>query len=168
MKKLWRGKNPIDISGLIHVIQPVDQVEKRESCGKYYPWPSIDGVHVCKVRDFNFELGWASAQPRFLGMCVPVYAVAALRPCCALFTILDPRVIEHHWSGVSSLADAGGDLVPGHLIVDLQSGQKDISLGVHLQAETILVTTFFFNSINPTVLYLIRKFLRPWSILVRL
>lgn len=147
MKNNCKGGKPIDIRSLIHVVQPVDQVEKGECGGKYYPWPSIDGVHVCEVRNFDFELRRTSAQPRLLQLRIPVQTVACrFWSCCALLSILDPWVIKYHWCWVSGLADAGGDLVPGHLVVDLKGGQKDISLGVHLQEQAIQVTACIYKT----------------------
>lgn len=57
----FRNKNETEtglknISALIDIIKPVDKVEEGEGAGEYYPRPSVDGVHVSEVWDFDFEL----------------------------------------------------------------------------------------------------------------
>lgn len=54
------------ISALIDVVKPVDDVEEGEAEGEYYPWPSVDGVHIRQVWDFDFELRRSSPQAGFL------------------------------------------------------------------------------------------------------
>lgn len=56
-------------------------------------------------------------------MCVPVQAVAARLAWRARLPVLDPRVVEHHRGGVVSLGHGGCDLIPSHLVVDLQGCQ---------------------------------------------
>lgn len=65
-------------------------------------------------------------------MCAPVQAVAAglLRP--TRLPVLNPRVVEHHGGRVVGLAQGGRDLIPSHLVVDLQGRQQDVPLGVDL------------------------------------
>lgn len=65
-------------------------------------------------------------------MCVPVQAEAALLSRRALLPVLDPRVVEHHGGGVVGLAHGGCDLIPSHLVVDLQGCQQNVPLGVDL------------------------------------
>lgn len=115
--------------GLIHVVKPVDEIEKGKNCGENYPWPSIDGVDVCKIWDFDFQLWRASAQSSLFRLRISLQAVP---PWTTGLPVLDPWVIQHHGGGVSRITDAGGDLVPRHFVMDLQRGQQDVPLGVHL------------------------------------
>lgn len=65
-------------------------------------------------------------------MGVPVQAEAAGLSRRARLPVLDPRVVEHHGGGVVGLAQRGRDLVPSHLVVDLQGCQQNVPLGVDL------------------------------------
>lgn len=68
-------------------------------------------------------------------MRVPVHAEAAGLPRRAGLPALEPRRVEHHGGGgVAAVAQRGGHLVARRLVVDLQGGQKDVALGVHLHA----------------------------------
>lgn len=40
----------------MNIIKPVDEVEEGEGRGEYNPWPSVDGIHISEVWDFDFEL----------------------------------------------------------------------------------------------------------------
>lgn len=73
--------------GLIHVVKPVDEIKKGKDGGKYYPRPSIDGVDVRKIRDFDFQLRGASAQSSLFGRCASLLAVP---PRPAHPPVLDP------------------------------------------------------------------------------
>lgn len=119
---------------LVDVVQPVDDVEKREGEGKYYPWPSVDGIDVGQVWDFNLELRGASTQAAPPHVRVPVNAEAAGIPRRAGLPALEPWRVEHHGGGVVAVAQRGGYLVACRLIVDLQGGKQDVALGVHLDA----------------------------------
>lgn len=132
-KKKGTEKN-IPSVALIHIVQPVDHIKEGESGREYYPWPSIDGVHVCEVRDFDLELRGAPSQPWLLGVhAAALQAVAAVAARHTLFPVLDPWVVEDHGGRVAlRFADAGGDLVAGHLVVDLQGGHEDVALGIDL------------------------------------
>lgn len=55
-----------NISALVDVVKPVDYVEEGEGEGENNPRPSVDGVHVGQVWDFDFELRGSSPQARFL------------------------------------------------------------------------------------------------------
>lgn len=127
--KDWE-KDTHSTCGLIHVVKPVDEIEKGKDGGENYPWPSIDGVDVCKIWDFDFQLWRASAQSSLFRLRVSLHAVP---PWTARLPVLDPWVIQHHGGGVSRIADAGRDLVPRHFVMDLQRGQQDVPLRVHLQ-----------------------------------
>ena len=61
-------------------------------------------------------------------MCVPLQAGA--RP--ARLPVLDARVVEHHGGGIVRLAHGGCDLIPSHLVMDLQGCQQNVPLGVDL------------------------------------
>lgn len=65
-------------------------------------------------------------------MCVPVQAEAAQLLRRARLPVLDPRVVEHHGGGVVGLTQGGYDLIPSHLVVDLQGCQQNVPLGVDL------------------------------------
>lgn len=65
-------------------------------------------------------------------MCIPVQTEATGLTRRTWFPVLDPRVVKHHGGGVVSLANGGCDLVPSHLIVDLQGCQQNVTLGVDL------------------------------------
>lgn len=131
-KKCKGGEKDARVRGLIHVVKPVDEIEKGKHGGEYYPWPSIDGVDVCEIWDFDFQLRRASAQSSLFRLRVSLQAVP---PWAARLPVLDPWVIQHHRGGVSRIADAGGDLVPGHFIMDLQRSQQDVPLRVHLRGK---------------------------------
>lgn len=133
-----RGEEEARTPGLIHIVKPVDEIEKGKNGGEYYPWPSIDGVDVRKIWDFDFQLWRASAQPSLFGLRVSLQAVP---PRPARLPVLDPWVIQHHRGGVSGIADAGGDLVPGHFVMDLQRGQQDVPLRVHLRGGKSRIST---------------------------
>lgn len=40
----------------VHIIKPVDDVEKNESDGKHHPGPLVYGIDISQVWDFDFEL----------------------------------------------------------------------------------------------------------------
>ena len=67
-------------------------------------------------------------------MCVPVQAEAPLVSRHARLSVLDPRVVQRHGGGggVVGLAHRGRDLIPSHLVVDLQGCQQNVPLGVDL------------------------------------
>lgn len=65
-------------------------------------------------------------------MCVPVQAEAARLARRTRLPVLDPRVVEHHGGRVVGLAQSGCDLIPSHLVVDLQGCQQNVPLGVDL------------------------------------
>lgn len=65
-------------------------------------------------------------------MCVPVQAEAAGLSRHARFPVLEPRVVKHRGGRVVDLAQGGRNLVCPYLVVDLQSRQQNIPLGVGL------------------------------------
>ena len=69
---------------------------------------------------------------------VPVEAVARTRGPARL-PALDAGtcagVVKSHDGGVPAVRQAGGDLISCHLIVDLQGGQQDITVGLRLEIE---------------------------------
>lgn len=121
---------------LVDIVKPVDDIKETEGEGEYYPWPSVDGVHIGQVGDFDFELTGTSPQPRFLQVCVPVQAEASGLSRRARLPVLEARVVERGGRRVVDLAQRGGDFVCPHLVVDLQGRQQNVPLGVGLAGET--------------------------------
>lgn len=116
----------------VDVVKPVDDIKEGEGEGEYYPWPSVDGVDIGQVRDFDFELRGTSLQPRFLQVGVPVQAEAAGLSRRARLPVLEAGVVERHGGRVVDLTQGGGNLIRPHLVVDLQGRQQNVPLGVGL------------------------------------
>lgn len=121
-----------NIDASVDVVKPVDDIKEGEGEREYYSWPSVDGVHISQVGDFDFELRGASLQPRFLQVCVPVQGEAAGLSRHARLPALEAGVVEHRGGRVVDLAQGGRNLVSSHLVVDLQGRQQNVSLGVGL------------------------------------
>lgn len=124
------------VCSLIHIIKPIDQIKERKSCGEDNPWPSVDGVDVCQIRDFDFQLWGASAQSSFLGLSVTLQTGSSGVPVwAARLPVLDASIIQHQGGGVSSIGNAGSDLVSGYFIMDLERRQQNVPLRVHLRSK---------------------------------
>lgn len=122
---------PSQFLSLVHVVEPVDEVEEGEGGWEYNPRPAVNGIHVRQVGDLDLELRRPPAQSWLLQLRVALQAL----PGCACFSVLHAGAIG--WrrcrrQRVPALRGAGSHLVAGDLVVDFQGGQQDVSVGIHL------------------------------------
>lgn len=126
--KRWSNNNKhVDKTVQSDIVEPVDEVEEWENGWEDDPWPAVDGVHICQVGDFDFELRGPPPQaaPFHLGRAVQgVTAGWSRADSAALLTVLDVcrrcAVQLHHGLRVSNVCHAGGDLASRYFIMDLQ------------------------------------------------
>lgn len=121
------------------IVEPIDKVEEWENGREDDPWPPVNGIHICQIRDFDLELRGPSPQATAFQLGRPVQGVAAgrARPrSTALLAVLDVSrghaVQLHHRLWVSNVCHAGGDLASRHFIMDLQGSEQDVPLAVWL------------------------------------
>lgn len=119
------------------VVEPIDKVEQWENRREDDPWPPVNGVHICQIRDFDLELWGPPPQATAfqLGGAVQGVAAGRARPrSAALLAVLDVRrghaVQLHHRLWVSNVRHTGGDLASRHFIMDLQGSEQDVPLAV--------------------------------------
>lgn len=124
----WGGRER-----LVHVVEPVDQVEERERDGEDDARPLVDGVDVCQVGNLHLELWGPTTQAALLGpewplqrRRGPTVQVAARQR----LAVLDAgAVVREHGVGA---AQAAQHLHTGHLVPQVHVGQVDVPVSVDL------------------------------------
>lgn len=122
----------------IHVVQPVDEVEESERDGENHARPLVNGAYIRQVGDLELELGRAPPQTA-VGAAAHgtalqrVVAEAVSRGSDGLAK-LHARAVERH-DGVARVAHAAAHVRRHHLVVHLQSGEKDVAISIHLDEK---------------------------------
>lgn len=120
----------------IHVIQPVDEVEKSERDGENHTRPLVNGAHIRQIGDFELELGRAPPQAAVgtvaHGAALQWVVAEAVSRGAHGLAKLHARAVERH-DGVARVTHAATHVWRHHLVVHLQGGQQDVTVSVHLE-----------------------------------